>query len=166
MGHPAAALSLTPGGLLGFQVGRETRGSALAARASALTVGFGRQLPRSEKGQRVPNWLRLATRRAGVLSPQVQSLPCHLRGRQWGEASLVQHGSQANPTSRGFSAAAGKSETLRRLRVSERSRSRTTTSSAAPYLPGFLSTIDIRGAEGKYCSKHLKIKNIKGRKNS
>lgn len=91
MGHPAAALSLTPGGLLGFQVGspspvgRETRSSALAARASALTVGFGRQLPRSEKGQRVPNWLRLAMRSPGVLSPQVRSLPSHLQGRLWGE---------------------------------------------------------------------------------
>lgn len=78
----------------------------------------------------------------------------------------MQHGRQANPSSRRFSAAAGKSENLRRLAVSERSRSRTTTSSAAPYPPGFLSTIDIRGAEGKYCTKHLKSKNIKGRKNS
>lgn len=46
MGNPAVALSLAPDGLLGFQVGSprpvgpETRGSALAAGASALTVGF------------------------------------------------------------------------------------------------------------------------------
>lgn len=65
-----------------------------------------------------------------------------------------------------FAAAAGKSETLRRLAVSERSGSRITTSSASPFPPGFLSTIDIGDAEGKYCSKHPKRGNIKERKNS
>lgn len=79
--------------------------------------------------------------------------------------ALALCGRQANPSSRRFSAAAGKSETLR-LAVSERSRSRAATSSAAPFPPGFLSTIDIRDAEGKYCSKHPKSENIKGRKNS
>lgn len=70
MGHPAAALSLTLGGLLGFQV-RSPRpvgkpGALLwPLGASALAVGFCRQLPRSERGQRVPNWLSLATGSAG-----------------------------------------------------------------------------------------------------
>lgn len=46
MGNPAVALSLAPDGLFGFQVGSpspvgpEIRVSALAAGASALTVGF------------------------------------------------------------------------------------------------------------------------------
>lgn len=136
--------------------------------ASALAVGFCRQLPRSERGQRVPNWLRLATGSAGVLSPQVHSLPCHLRGRfgGWGGLALCSVLGKRTPVAGVFSAAAGKSENLRRLAVSERSRSRTTTSSAAPIPPRFLSTIDIRDAEGKYCPKHLKSENIKGRKNS
>lgn len=68
MGQPAAASSPAPGGFLGFQVassrlvGLETKGSALTGGTSVLTVGFPRQLPRSERGQRVPNWLRLQHR--------------------------------------------------------------------------------------------------------
>lgn len=53
----AAASSLAPGGLLGFQIGSphlvglETKGSALAGGTSALTVGFPGQLPRNERSE-------------------------------------------------------------------------------------------------------------------